>query len=77
LVPRFGTAFLGSVEFNRGTPLTLRATSRSLAAVAELTEIVRTISRRIVEVGLGDKQAILEAVPGAAFGHCGLVRPQR
>lgn len=51
---------LGAVEFNRGTRLTLRATSRSLTAVAELTEIVRAISRRIAEVGLGDKQAILD-----------------
>jgi uncharacterized protein YPO0396 len=51
---------LGSVEFNRGTRLTLRATPRSLTAVAELTEIVRAISRRIAEVGLGDKQAILD-----------------
>jgi len=46
------------VEFNRGTRLTLRATPRALTAVAELTEIVRSISRRIAEVGLGDKQAI-------------------
>ncbi|TFV61548.1 nuclease [Mycobacterium sp. PS03-16] len=51
---------LGAVEFNRGTRLTLRATPRSLAAVSELTEIVRAISRRIAEVGLGDKQAILD-----------------
>lgn len=51
---------LGSVEFNRGTRLTLRATPRSLTAVAELTEIVRAISRRIAEVGLGNKQAILD-----------------
>ncbi|MCP9274998.1 ATP-binding protein [Mycolicibacterium arenosum] len=51
---------LGSVEFNRGTRLTLRATQRSLTAVAELTDIVRAISRRIAEVGLGDKQAILD-----------------
>lgn len=51
---------LGSVEFNRGTRLTLRATPRSLTAVSELTEIVRAISRRIAEVGLGDKQAILD-----------------
>lgn len=51
---------LGSVEFNRGTRLTLRANPRSLTAVAELTEIVRAISRRIAEVGLGDKQAILD-----------------
>ncbi|HET6732655.1 SbcC/MukB-like Walker B domain-containing protein, partial [Mycobacterium sp.] len=51
---------LGSVEFNRGTRLTLRATPRQLPAVAELTEIVRSISRRIAEVGLGDKQAILD-----------------
>ena len=51
---------LGSVEFNRGTRLTLRATPRSLTAVAELTDIVRAISRRIAEVGLGDKQAILD-----------------
>ncbi|CAN5160199.1 ATP-binding protein [soil metagenome] len=51
---------LGSVEFNRGTRLTLRATPRSLTAVAELTEIVRSISRRIAEVSLGDKQAILD-----------------
>ncbi|BDX32838.1 nuclease [Mycobacterium antarcticum] len=51
---------LGSVEFNRGTRLTLRATPRSLTAVTELTEIVRAISRRIAEVGLGDKQAILD-----------------
>ena len=51
---------LGSVEFNSGTRLTLRATPRSLTAVAELTEIVRAISRRIAEVGLGDKQAILD-----------------
>ncbi|BBX18650.1 nuclease [Mycolicibacterium duvalii] len=51
---------LGAVEFNRGTRLTLRATPRSLPAVAELTEIVRSISRRIAEVGLGDKQAILD-----------------
>ena len=28
--------------------------------MAELTEIVRSISRRIAEVGLGDKQAILD-----------------
>jgi len=51
---------LGAVEFNRGTRLTLRATPRSLTAVAELTEIVKAISRRIAEVGLGDKQAILD-----------------
>jgi uncharacterized protein YPO0396 len=51
---------LGSVEFNRGTRLTLRATPRSLTAVTELTEIVRAISRRIAEVSLGDKQAILD-----------------
>lgn len=51
---------LGAVEFNRGTRLTLRATPRQLTAVAELTEIVRAISRRIAEVGLGDKQAILD-----------------
>jgi uncharacterized protein YPO0396 len=51
---------LGAVEFNRGTRLTLRATQRSLTAVAELTDIVRAISRRIAEVGLGDKQAILD-----------------
>ncbi|MGW0162058.1 ATP-binding protein [Mycobacterium sp. NPDC003323] len=51
---------LGAVEFNRGTRLTLRATPRSLAAVSELTDIVKAISRRIAEVGLGDKKAILE-----------------
>jgi uncharacterized protein YPO0396 len=51
---------LGAVEFNRGTRLTLRATPRNLTAVAELTDIVRAISRRIAEVGLGDKQAILD-----------------
>jgi uncharacterized protein YPO0396 len=51
---------LGAVEFNRGTRLTLRATPRQLPAVAELTEIVRSISRRIAEVALGDKQAILD-----------------
>ncbi|MEZ0339909.1 ATP-binding protein [Mycobacterium sp. pV006] len=51
---------LGAVEFNRGTRLTLRATPRVLTAVSELTEIVRAISRRIAEVGLGDKQAILD-----------------
>ncbi|WP_319437323.1 ATP-binding protein [Mycobacterium sp. RTGN5] len=51
---------LGAVAFNNGTRLTLRATPRSLTAVAELTEIVRAISRRIAEVGLGDKQAILD-----------------
>ena len=51
---------LGAVEFNRGTRLTLRATPRSLTAVAELTDIVKAISRRIAEVGLGDKQAILD-----------------
>ena len=51
---------LGAVEFNRGTRLTLRATPRHLPAVSELTEIVRSISRRIAEVGLGDKQAILD-----------------
>jgi uncharacterized protein YPO0396 len=51
---------LGAVEFNSGTRLTLRATPRQLTAVAELTEIVRAISRRIAEVGLGDKQAILD-----------------
>ena len=51
---------LGSVEFNRGTRLTLRATPRSLTAVAELTDVVKAISRRIAEVGLGDKQAILD-----------------
>ena len=51
---------LGEVEFNRGTRLTLRATPRSLAAVTELTEIVKAISRRIAEVGLGDRKAILE-----------------
>jgi uncharacterized protein YPO0396 len=49
-----------AVEFNRGTRLTLRATPRHLLAVNELTEIVRSISRRIAEVGLGDKQAILD-----------------
>lgn len=42
------------MEFNRGTRLTLRATPRQLTAVAELTEIVRSISRRIAEVGLGE-----------------------
>ena len=31
-----------------------------VTAVDELTEIVRSISRRIAEVGLGDKQAILD-----------------
>lgn len=51
---------LGAVEFNRGTRLTLRATPRSLAAVTELTDIVKAISRRIAEVGLGDKKAILD-----------------
>ena len=51
---------LGAVEFNRGTKLTLRATPRHLQAVDELTEIVRSISRRIAEVGLGDRQAILD-----------------
>ncbi len=51
---------LGAVEFNSGTKLTLRATPRHLTAVAELTDIVRAISRRIAEVGLGDKQAILD-----------------
>ncbi|WP_099025075.1 ATP-binding protein [Mycolicibacterium palauense] len=51
---------LGAVEFNRGTRLTLRATPRPLPAVNELTEIVKAISRRIAEVGLGDKQAILD-----------------
>jgi len=51
---------LGAVEFNRGTRLTLRATPRQLTAVSELTEIVRAISRRIAEVGLGDKQAIMD-----------------
>jgi uncharacterized protein YPO0396 len=51
---------LGSVEFNRGTRLTLRANPRALTAVSELTEIVKAISRRIAEVGLGDKQAILD-----------------
>lgn len=51
---------LGSVEFNRGTRLTLRATPRSLVAVSELTDIVKAISRRIAEVGLGDKKAILD-----------------
>ncbi|WP_139589371.1 ATP-binding protein [Mycobacterium ulcerans] len=51
---------LAAVEFNRGTRLTLRATPRHLVAVDELTQIVRSISRRIAEVGLGDKQAILD-----------------
>ncbi len=51
---------LGSVEFNRGTRLTLRATPRQLTAVSELTDIVRSISGRIAEVGLGDNQAILD-----------------
>jgi len=51
---------LGAVEFNRGTRLTLRANPRSLAAVSELTDIVKSISRRIAEVGLGDKKAILD-----------------
>jgi len=51
---------LSAVEFNRGTRLTLRATPRQLTAVTELTEIVRAISRRVAEVGLGDKQAIMD-----------------
>ncbi|MDX1871740.1 SbcC/MukB-like Walker B domain-containing protein [Mycolicibacterium sp. 120266] len=51
---------LSAVEFNRGTRLTLRATPRSLAAVSELTEIVKAISRRVAEVSMGDKKAILE-----------------
>ncbi|MGK2882408.1 MAG: ATP-binding protein [Mycobacterium sp.] len=51
---------LGSVEFNRGTRLTLRATTRSLTATAEFADVVKAISRRIAEVGLGDKQAILD-----------------
>ena len=51
---------LGAVEFNRGTRLTLRANPRSMVAVSELTDIVKAISRRIAEVGLGDKKAILE-----------------
>lgn len=51
---------LGAVEFNRGTRLTLRANPRSLAAVSELTDIVKAISRRVAEVGLGDKRAILD-----------------
>jgi hypothetical protein len=48
---------LGAVEFNRGTRLTLRAAPRQLPAVGELTEIVRSTSRRIAEVGLGDTKA--------------------
>ena len=51
---------LGAVEFNRGTRLTLRANPRALVAVSELTDIVKAISRRIAEVGLGDKKAILD-----------------
>lgn len=51
---------LSAVEFNRGTRLTLRATPRGLAAVSELTEIVKAISRRVAEVSMGDKKAILE-----------------
>jgi uncharacterized protein YPO0396 len=51
---------LSAVEFNRGTRLTLRATPRSLAAVSELTEIVKAISRRVTEVSMGDKKAILD-----------------
>lgn len=51
---------LGAVEFNRGTRLTLRANPRSMVAVSELTDIVKAISRRIAEVGLGDKKAILD-----------------
>ncbi|MBI3225783.1 MAG: AAA family ATPase [Mycolicibacterium cosmeticum] len=51
---------LSAVEFNRGTRLTLRAIPRSLTAVAELTEIVKAISRRVTEVSMGDKKAILD-----------------
>ncbi len=51
---------LSAVEFNRGTRLTLRAIPRSLTAVSELTEIVKAISRRVAEVSMGDKKAILE-----------------
>jgi hypothetical protein len=58
--PRYGISQWVAVEFNRGTRLTLRATPRHLPALNELTEIVRSISRRIAEVGLGDKQAILD-----------------
>jgi hypothetical protein len=67
---------LGAVEFNRGTRLTLRATPRQLKAVAELTEIVRSISRRIAEVGLGDKQRSSTSTP-TSCGYATGWRPQR
>lgn len=49
---------LGSVEFNQGTRLTLHADPKQLAAVAEFTERARRISRRAVEVSMGDEKAI-------------------
>jgi uncharacterized protein YPO0396 len=51
---------LGSVDFNRGTRLTLRATEHHVAAVTELKEKVTAISQRIAAVSMGDQQAIVE-----------------
>ncbi|MBF9520692.1 nuclease [Mycobacterium sp. MHSD3] len=49
---------LGSVEFNRGTRLTLRAEPKALEAVGELNERARRISGRAVAVSMGDEKAI-------------------
>jgi uncharacterized protein YPO0396 len=49
---------LGSVEFNRGTRLTLHADPKHLTAVADLNERARRISRRAVTVSMGDEKAI-------------------
>lgn len=49
---------LGSVEFNRGTRLTLHADPKHLTAVADLNERARRISSRAAAVSANDQQAI-------------------
>ncbi|ASF10909.1 hypothetical protein NBRGN_065_00390 [Nocardia brasiliensis NBRC 14402] len=49
---------LGSVEFNRGTRLTLHADIKKLAAVTDLNDRARRISGRAAAVSAGDQHAI-------------------
>lgn len=49
---------LGSVEFNRGTRLTLHADPKRLAAVTDLNDRARRISSRAADVSASDEKAI-------------------
>ncbi|ORW08034.1 MULTISPECIES: ATP-binding protein [Mycolicibacter] len=51
---------LSSVEFNRGTRLTLHADEKPLPAVTDLNDRARRISARATAVTFGDEQAIHE-----------------